>query len=406
MSRALNKLTDKMVKSLLDVGSYSDGGGLEIQVAAGGSRNWVFRFMLRGRRRQMGLGGYPTVSLATARQKVATARALVAAGIDPLDHREEAAKVLKVAEAKKRTFRQAAEAYITDQEPGWKNPRLAKLWRNTLTTYAFPVFGDWLVEDVDTAAVMDVLRPLWLGGEGTKPKSETASRVRMRVENILDWARVQGLRSGENPARWKGHLDHLLPAQSKVTRIQHHPAMSYSEVGAFMADLRGREALAARGLELLILTAARTSEVLEARWSEFDLDGATWTIPPERMKIDREHRVPLSTRAVDILRQLHGDRISDTWVLPGGKPDKPLSNMAFLVLLRRMNRTEITPHGFRSTFRDWAAEETSTPNHVVEMALAHSIRNAAEAAYRRGDLFEKRRRLMQDWADWCERPGP
>lgn len=403
MARKLNQLSALVVKKLHEPGNYLDGGGLRLQIAKGGSKSWLFRYQLGGKVREMGLGGYPTITLLDARQKALDARKLLVEGIDPLAARDaskesvKAAEVAtKIAEAKRKTFKQCAEAYIADHEDGWKSDKLGKLWAATLRDYAHPVFGHLPVNEVDTALVMDVLRPIW------KPKPETAARVRMRVENILDWAKVQGLRDGENPARWKGHLDHLLPERHKVAKVQHHAALPYAEVADFMAEVRGREALAARGLELLILTATRTSEVLGATWGEIDLDGAIWTIPAERMKMDREHRVPLSTQAVSMLRRIYKDRTSETWVFPGGRAGKSLSNMAFLVLLKRMERTGITPHGFRSSFRDWASETTAYPHEVCEMALAHTIKNKAEAAYRRGDLFEKRTKLMQDWANYCE----
>jgi len=404
MARKLNQLKDPEVRKATEPGTYCDGGGLELQVTATGSRNWVMRYMLAGKRRQMGLGGYPTISLADARQKAADARKLLEGGIDPLAARDAARaaaaaaeEAAKVEAAKRRTFRQCAEAYIADHEPAWKNPKLAKLWRSTLATYAYPTIGALPVEAVTVAMVVDILRPIWL------EKRETADRVRMRTENVLDWAAAHELRTGENPARLKGRLEHLLPERGAAHRGGHHAALPYSEIATFMAELKGREALAARGLELLVLTAARTSEVLNAEWTEFDLDGAVWTVPGSRMKMGREHRVPLSTRAVDVLRNLHKSRTSEQWVFPGGKAGKPLSNMAFLVLIDRMGRKGVvTAHGLRSSFKDWASETTDYPNEVSDMALAHSIKNAAEAAYRRGDLFEKRVKLMQAWADYCQ----
>ena len=393
MARPINKLTDRFVKGMSNAGRYSDGDGLELQVSPTGSKSWAFRFMLQGRRRQMGFGGYPETSLADARQKATEARKLVGQGIDPLEHREVQKVAVVVEAAKRKTFQQAAEAYITDHRDSWRGAKTAKLWQARLITYAFPAIGALPVDEITLAMVADVLRPIWMS------KIETADKLRNHMENIFDWCAAQGLRSGENPARLRGGLGHVLPKRRSST---HFAALPYSEIGAFMVELRGREAPAARGLELLILTATRTSEVLEAQWSEFDLSAAVWTIPADRTKTEREHRVPLSTRAVDVLTVMHKERTSETWIFPGGKAGKPLSNMAFLLLLERMGRRgSITPHGFRSCFRDWAAETTDYPNEVCEMALAHVIKNAAEAAYRRGDLFEKRRRLMQDWSDYC-----
>ena len=402
MAQKLNKLTDTLVKKLREPGNYLDGGGLRLQIAKGGSKSWLFRYQLAGRSRELGLGGYPTVSLAGARQKASEARKLVKEGIDPLAHRDAsraaaaaAVEAAKVEAAKRKTFKECALTYIADHEEGWKNPKLAKLWRSTLTTYAFPSIGDLPVDAVNVGMVVDILRPIWL------EKVETADRVRMRIENVIDCAAANGYRSGENPARLRGRLEHLLPDRGVAHKAGHHAALPYTEIGTFVAELRAREALSARGLELLILTATRTSEILNAEWPEFDLDGATWTIPASRMKVGAEHRVPLSTRAVNILRDLATERASDKWVFPGGKAGKPLSNMAFLILIARMGRKGITAHGFRTSFRVWSAEQTAFPNEVCEAALAHTIKNAAEAAYRRTDLFEKRVKLMQAWADFC-----
>jgi integrase len=294
------------------------------------------------------------------------------------------------------SFDECATAYIAAHRAGWRNIKHASQWTNTVTTYCSPIFGKLPVQLVDVGLVMKAIEPLWT----TKP--ETAGRVRGRIERILDWAKVRGYRDGDNPARWRGHLDHLLPARSKVSRVKHHAALPYAEIPIFVAQLKSRDAVAARALELAILTATRTGEVIGAKWSEFDLQGRTWTIPAERMKGGREHRIPLSDAAMDVLELVSNPRLNEC-VFPGGQRTT-LSNMALLMLLRRMDRTDITAHGFRSTFRDWVEEQTDTPRAVAEMALSHTIGNAVEAAYRRGDLFEKRRILMSKWANYCTTP--
>jgi integrase len=347
------------------------------------------------------------VTLAEARERAAEWRRLLRQGIDPLVQREgEAARRKAEAQAqaaRAKTFRQVAELYLTAHEAEWRSARLRQLWRSTLTTYAFPHLGDLPVADVATAHVMAALEPIWW------KKPETASRVRARIEAVLDYARASGWRTGENPARWRGHLTELLPERSKVAAVQHHAALPWKAVGAFMADLRGRDGVVARALEFAILTAARTGEVLGARWREIDLADATWIVPAERMKMQREHRVPLPATAAGILRTMAPLRPADdeaggAFVFPGQKSGRPLSGMAFLMTLRRMGRDDLTAHGFRSTFRDWVAERTSYPNEVAEAALAHVVKNETEAAYRRGDLFEKRRKLMEAWAAFCAKP--
>lgn len=373
---------------------YPDGAGLYLQVSPGGTKSWIYRFMLAGRAREMGLGPLHTVPLADARRLAQEARQLRLAGVDPIEHRRERQQALKAEQAKRVTFDEATEAYIAAYEKGWRNEKHAAQWRSTLKTYASPIFGALSVKEIDTGLVAKVLEPIW------STKTETASRVRGRIEAILDWAATRGYRTGENPARWKGHLENILPRRSKVQRVQHHSALPYTEIGPFVSAVRQQGGLSALALELLILTATRTSETIGARWREFDLDNATWTIPAERIKAGREHRVPLSPRAVEILKELKKVRQSE-WAFPGGKKGEPLSNMALLALLKRMDRADLTVHGFRSTFRDWAAERTNFPREVAEQALAHAIPDKVEAAYRRGDLFEKRRRLMADWAKFC-----
>ena len=292
------------------------------------------------------------------------------------------------------TFQQCAEGYITAHRAGWRNGKHRDQWSNTLATYVNPVFGSLPVQNIDTALVMKAIEPIW------SEKPETASRVRGRIEAILDWATARGFRVGENPARWRGHLDKLLPKKTKVRRVEHHAALPFAEMGTFLAELRKQSGVGARALEFAILTAARTGEAIGARWEELDLTERTWTIPAERMKAEKEHRVPLSDAAHPILEELAKVR-HDDFVFPGDRADRPLSNMAMTMTLRRMGRGDLTVHGFRSSFRDWAAERTGFPAEVAEMALAHTVADKVEAAYRRGDLFQKRRQLMEAWARFC-----
>jgi integrase len=347
--------------------------------------------MLRGRERYMGLGPIDLVSLADAREAAYASRKLLHKGIDPIEHRDAA----RVPESGA-TFKECAERLIGSMEAGWRNDKHIKQWKNTLATYAYPELGKRPVQTIDTGHVLKVLEPIWT----TKP--ETASRVRQRVEAVLNWASARGYRSEMNPARWRGHLDHLLPAQRKVASVKHHAALPYTDIATFISELGERPGTTARALEFLILTGARTGEVIGARKSEIDHQAKLWIIPGERMKANREHRVPLSKRAVKIIEQLPKDDGEFLFANPDGKA---MSNMALLALLKRMKRDDLTVHGVRSTFRDWASETTSHPSDVVEMALAHSVSDKTEAAYRRGDLLEKRRRLMEDWARYCETPA-
>src|SRR5262249_14531723 len=366
----------------------------------GGRKSWAFRYMLHSKAREMGLGALTKVSLADARKKAADARLLLSNGIDPLERRqsEEANRgaAEKLAAARSMTFDHCADAYMRAHEASWQNPKHCQQWRNTLASYVSPVFGSVSVQEIDVALVTKVLEPIW------NVKPETAGRVRGRIETVLDWARVRGFRDGENPARWRGHLDHLLPAKSKVRQVKHHAALPYDEVGAFMKDLQIADGVAAKALEFLILTVSRTGEVIGARWPEIDLKHRIWTVPAERMKRRREHRVPLSAPAIAVLQRMRGQ--GTDFVFPGLKAGRPLSSMALLNLLGRMVCGDVTTHGFRSTFRDWAAERTNFPREVAEAALAHAIDDKVEAAYRRGDLFEKRRRLMDAWAEFCAKP--
>lgn len=373
-------LTARRVETA-EPGRYVDGRGLMLVVKPSGARSWVLRYQLNGRRRDLGLGPWPEVTLAEARDKALAERRLVKAGVDPLTQRARTVKL---------TFKAAAEALIEDKRPGWRNAKHAAQWGSTLATYAYPKLGDRDVRMIDVAAVLDVLRSIWT----TKP--ETASRVRQRVEAVLDAAAAKGARDGLNPARWRGHLDKLLPHAAKVRSVKHHAALDWCAAPPFMHDLRPRFGVGARALAFLVLTAARSGEVLGMRWAEMDRGAAVWTVPADRMKAGREHRVPLSAAALALL----GDPGSpDALVFPSDtRPGQLMSDMTLTAVLKRMGKPDLTAHGFRSTFRDWAGEATAHPREVIEGALAHRLKDKAEAAYARGDLFTKRRRLMEDWA--------
>jgi integrase len=391
--RAIHRLSDRQVKNS-KVGLHCDGGGLYLQTTQGTNgqlnRSWLFRFASGGRERMMGLGAFPAVSLAAARQKAAESRSQRAQGIDPIEAKAAHRASQQVASAKAMTFDQCAAAYIASHRAGW-SPEHASRWERSIKLYPSPVFGRLPVAVVDTGLVMKTLEPIW------QDKPVLAPLLRGRIEVVLDWATVRGYRSGENPARWKGHLKHLLPAQSKIHTVEHFSSLPYVELPVCITELRAKPETSARALEFLILTAARTSEVTGAVWAE--IDGNVWTIPASRMKGGREHRIPLSAAAMRIIDRQRQVREND-FIFPGQRR-RAMSHATMDELLRRMGR-EITVHGFRSTFRDWAAETTPHPNHVVEMALAHKVGNAVEAAYRRGDLLEKRRALMDESARYCE----
>jgi integrase len=392
MARPLHKLSAKTVERASTPGLYADGGGLYLQVSQWETKSWLFRFTLDGRPRKMGLGPLHTVSLARARDEALACRLLLRDGIDPIELKNEKIAERKAAAKRAMTFRECAEAYIKAHSPTWKNDKHRAQWPATLSTYVYPVVGDLPVDKVDLPLVLKVLEPIW------REKPETASRLRGRIEKVLDWAASRKLRSGENPARWKGHLEHQLAAPSKIKKVEHHAALPYADMPAFMAGLRGMDGISPRALEFAILTAARTGEVVGARWDEIDLPSRMWIVPAERMKGGREHRVPLSDRALEILGALPRE---GEFVFLGSRKGKPLSNMALLMTLRRMERGDLTAHGFRSTFRDWAAEQTAYPSEMCEMALAHAVSDKVEAAYRRGDMIEKRRRLMAEWSAYC-----
>lgn len=385
-------LTDLEVRRKAAPGTFIDAAGLYLQVSPTLTKSWVFRFTLDARAREMGLGPYPLVSLSEARRRRDDARLLLLDGIDPIEHRKSERARRRLEEAKQVTFQQAAVALITAKRPGWGNVKHAAQWDASLKSYVYPVLGSLPVGAIDTGLVMRVLEPIWT----TKP--ETGSWVRGRIEAILNWAKTHGFRDGENPARWRGHLENLLAKKSKLQKVEHHAALPYGEVAAFMARLREREGTSARALEFLILTATRTSETLNAVWDEINIDQRMWVISCSRMKAGREHRIPLSEAAVSLLGRLPRQ---GHLVFPGHVQDRPFSNTALPFLLRRLGRGDITIHGFRSSFRDWGAEQTAYPNELLEVALAHTVGDKVEAAYRRGDMIEKRRRLMEDWGRYC-----
>jgi len=401
MSRTIHRLKAVAVAQMNKPGLYADGGGLYLQITPAGVRSWLFRYMRNGKARGMGLGPLHTITLSKARAKAHECREMLLAGADPLEVKKEAQHAQRLDDAKALSFRDCATSYHLAHKDGWKNKKHADQWTNTLSTYAYPVIGDLPIASVDVGLVMKILEPIW------RTKTETASRLRGRIESVIDWATARGFRTGENPARWKGHLDHLLMSRSTANKVVHHPALPYNEVAKFIVDLRQQEGFARQALELLILTASRTSEVLNATWDEIDLDLAIWTIPAARMKAGREHRVPLSQHVCEILRNQLAFREGQQrgadadYVFPGRKTSQPLSNMALLQLIKRMDRSDLTVHGFRSTFRDWAGECTNHPREIAEAALAHTVKDKTEAAYARGDLFEKRRVLMSDWTTFC-----
>lgn len=437
MGRRQSELGALAVSQIRRRGINFVGGvaGLGLNVTSSGARSWVLRYQIAGRRRDKGLGGYPDVSLAQAKEAARVARAKIAQGIDPVDDGRAARSRLIASHATALTFSEAAKQYVDAHESSWRNAKHTQQWRNTLETYANPTIGRLLVRDVGLPQVLGVLEPIW------HTKTETASRVRGRIESVLDWATTKGYRQDVNPARWKGHLDKLLPAPGKIMTQEHHAALPYAQLPVFMKDLSAQQGVGARALEFAILTAARSGEVRGATWDEFDLKCRVWIVPADRMKARKEHRVPLSEQALAIIEEQRkyafcghvfpsplrgstptedaGSRQADrknadrsarrfgSSPSDGGRdavsfpyPGMPLSDMTLSAVLRRMGVSAV-PHGFRSTFRDWAAEKTDYPREVAEMALAHSIGSKVEAAYRRGDLFDKRKQLMEDWADFA-----
>ena len=395
MSRVKNKLAARTVETKKTPGIYADGGGLYLRVTKSLTKNWAFIYVMDGKRTEMGLGSVDKLSLVKAREKATELTKQIANSIDPLTERRAQDNERKAQQAKMMTFDQCAQAYIAAHRASWKNPKHIQQWENTLAQYALPFFGELDVMRVDTNLITQCLEPIWL------TKNETAGRVRGRIESILDWATARKYRTGENPARWRGHLDKLLAKPSKVQVIKHHAALPYEQLSEFITLLQLQAGIAAKCLEFTVLTAARTGESIGAVWDEIDLVAKTWTIPAIRMKAKREHSVPLSSPALAILEEMAATRTND-YIFPGNR--KGLSNMAMAAVLKRMGRTDITVHGFRSTFSDWTAESTAYSTEVREMSLAHTIKNQAEAAYRRGALMEKRTRLMADWARFCYAP--
>lgn len=397
MPKIAKALTALEVKRLTAPGLHAVGtvAGLRLLVKTTGARSWVLRTMIGARRAELGLGGFPSVTLAQAIDYAREALGQIRAGTDPAAVRRSKRVTVEW------TFKKTAEAYITAHEPSWKNAKHGQQWTNTLQAYAYPVFGQKHVRDVSKADVLAAIEPIW------SEKNETAVRVRSRIELVLNYAVQRELRpEGLNPARWRGNLDAALPKPSKVAKVEHHAALPIDDMHAFMHRLRLVEGMGAKALEFAILTAARSGEVRGATWSEIDLDAGVWSIDAARMKADRPHRVPLSTSALELLSALPRFEGTDL-VFPGrsGEPVKPLSDMTLTAALRRL-KVDATTHGFRSTFRDWCAERTATPSEVAEMALAHAVGDATEAAYRRGDLFEKRRELMDQWATFIDTAPP
>lgn len=390
------------VTKITKPGLYGDGGGLTLQITRGGVKSWLFRYMMSGKAYGMGLGPTHTVSLAEARQKALAARKLIIDGLNPLVAKKQEQITTALANARTMTFDQCANAYVSAHRAGWKNAKHADQWTNTLRTYASPVFGQLPVAEIDTGLVVKCLAPIW------ETKTETASRLRGRIESILGWATTSGYRIGENPARWKGHLDNLLATISKTSRTKHHPSLSWQGINGFILGLRARDGVSARAVEFAILTACRSGEVRGAQWSELDVEKKIWTIPAGRMKAKREHQVPLSDSALTLLKTMpqNGDLVF------AGMKGQQLSDMALTAVIRRMNGDGhltwidangdgVTVHGFRSSFRMWAAEATNYPREVAEHALAHQLPDAVERAYQRGSQFSKRAELMAEWGAYC-----
>ena len=397
MGRIKATMAEKSVSKLTKqpgMHAVGDPPGLYLH-CHGAKSSWILRYSsLDGKRRDMGLGSYGDLTLAEARDKAREKRKLILQGIDPIEAKRELKDIRIASKAKRMTFQQCVDGYLVAHGDTWKSPKHRAQWRSTLETYAGPVIGELNVASVDMERVLKILEPLW------KDKTETATRLRGRIESVLDWATVRKYRQGDNPARWKGHLDKLLAKPSK--EVEHLAALPLAEMGAFMADLRKQEGIGAAALEFAILCAARSGEVRGATWGELDIPGKTWTVPASRMKAGKEHRVPLTAPALAILKRMKKCKVGEL-VFPGMKEGRPLSDMSLTAVLRRMERTDITAHGFRSTFRDWAGETSAYPREVIEHAMAHKLKDKAEASYARGTLFDKRRRLMDAWAGYCSK---
>ena len=389
----------RSVETVNEVGYHRCDRGLYLQVAGSGTKSWLFRYKspVTAKQREMGLGSLNLVPLAAARDIAVECHRQVLSGLDPIEERGRIKRARQLEQARSITFQEAAEHCIASKKPEWKNAKHAQQWGNSLATYAFPVFGTLSVSDLDTDLVLKAIEPIWIS------KAETASRVRQSIETVWDWARARKYVEGENPARLRGHLDKILAKTAKVKRVKHHAAIPYKQIARFIKKLRGRKGSSASAMEFMILTAARTGEVRGARWQEIDFTAKVWIISAGRMKAGKEHRVPLCDRAMQILNSMKSNRNPDEFVFPGWKAGTGLSDGAMLALLRKMDVGPYTPHGFRSSFRDWAAEEAHQfSNETVELALAHTIRNLAEAAYRRGDQLERRRELMAAWSEYTD----
>ena len=389
----------RSVETVTEIGYHRCDRGLYLQVARSGTKSWLFRYKspVTAKQREMGLGSLNLISLAVARDLAVECRRQVLSGLDPIEERSRVRRIKQLEQARSITFKEAADQCIASKKPEWKNAKHAQQWSNSLTTYAFPIFGSLCISDLNTDLVLKAIEPIWI------TKAETASRVRQRIETVWDWARARKYVEGENPARLRGHLDKILARTAKVKQVKHHAAVPYNQIGSFITKLRKRKGSAASALEFMILTAARTGEVRGARWQEVDLTATVWIIPADRMKAGKEHRVPLCERAVEILNSIKSNRDPQEFVFSGWKAGTGLSDGAMLVLLKKMDVGPYTPHGFRSTFRDWAAERAHQfSNETIELALAHTIKNRAERAYRRGDQLERRRDLMAAWNQYIE----
>ncbi|WP_312792348.1 tyrosine-type recombinase/integrase [Diaphorobacter nitroreducens] len=397
MAKQIEKLTANKVRRACRPGRLGDGGGLYLQITPSGNKSWIFRYGRQGREHFMGLGPLHTVSLVEARHAAQQARKYLFQNIDPLARKRQHRRRASIRPEHKR-FKACAEEYIREHAAGWRNDKHRQQWENTMRDYVYPYLGAIDVRRVDTAEILHVLRPIWTA------KTETATRVRERIQRVLDWATVHQYREGRNPARWKGHLEVLLPPPAKLKRVRHHAALPFQEIGEFMAALREQRGVAAHALEFAILTACRSGEILKATWMEIDLERGTWTLPAERTKAGRAHRVPLSTAALKVLAAQTGR--SGKYVFPGGTEDGTLSSVAMTQVLKRAGVGGVTVHGFRSTFRDWVAEQTRYPSEWAEISLEHRVGSATEMAYFRSDLLEERRGLMEDWARWCAGDRP
>ena len=404
MKGQLHKLSALGVSKIVKPGDYGDGGGLYLQVTLGKRegvmKSWIFRYVRGKKDTKLGLGSLNTISLSDAREKAMEFRQLLHDGIDPKVHREQQKIQEQLEKSNRKTFRHCAEMYIDDNKAAWKNAKHAAQWASSLENYAHRVIGDVVVAEISTPMILEILRPIWT------EKVETANRLRGRIETILSWAKVQGYRTGDNPAEWKGHLDQILPARTKIKKTVHHAAMPYKEIPAYFKTLHGIEGSGAFALEFAILNASRAGEILNATWMEIDFEEKLWIIPASRMKAAREHRIPLTDEAIELLHKLPGYTLDkelrdECYLFPSSSNRKALSNMAMTAVLRRTGKGEFTQHGFRSAFRDWAAEVVHYPREVIEHALAHKLADEVEAAYQRGDLLDKRRQLMKDWSAYC-----